>query len=71
MRFGKAAAAAILSLGLVVAGGCSRTQQYLATGAALGAGGGAVVAAATGGAVVGGAIVGGALGTGAGYLASR
>jgi osmotically inducible lipoprotein OsmB len=70
-RFGKAGLAAVFVCGLVAAGGCSRTQQYLATGAAIGAGGGAVVAAAVGGSVVGGAIVGGALGTGGGYIASR
>jgi osmotically inducible lipoprotein OsmB len=70
-RIGKAGVAAALALGLMAAGGCSRTQQYLATGAVLGAGGGAVVAAAAGGSVIGGAIVGGALGTGGGYIASR
>jgi hypothetical protein len=71
MRFGKGGLAAILVSGLVFAGGCSRTQQYLATGAAIGVGGGAVVAAAAGGSIVGGAIVGGALGTAGGYIASR
>jgi osmotically inducible lipoprotein OsmB len=68
---GKAGLALVFALGLLSAGACSRTQQYLATGAAVGAGGGAVVAAATGGSVVGGAIVGGALGTGGGYILSR
>jgi hypothetical protein len=43
----------------------------MATGAALGASGGVIVAAATGGSLIGGAIVGGALGTGAGYITSR
>ncbi len=70
-RFGKAGLAAVLACGLMAAGGCSRTEQYLATGAAIGAGGGAIVAAATGGAVIGGAIVGGALGTAGGYVASH
>ncbi len=70
-RIGKAGLAAVLACGLVAAGGCSRTQQYLATGAVIGVGGGALVAAATGGTVLGGAIVGGALGTGGGYIASR
>ncbi len=68
---GKAALAAVLGLTLLATGACTRTQNYMATGGALGAGGGAVVAAATGGTVVGGAIVGGAIGTGAGYIASR
>lgn len=71
MRIGKAASAALLLIGLAGMGGCSHTEQYLATGAALGAGGGAIVAAATGGTVLGGAIVGGALGTGAGYIMSK
>jgi hypothetical protein len=66
----KAAIALVLGLGLL-SGGCSRTHQYMATGAALGAAGGTVVAATTGGALIGGALIGGALGTGAGYVASR
>jgi hypothetical protein len=70
-RIGKAAIAVAFGLSLLSAGACSRTQQYLATGAAIGVGGGALVAAAAGGSVVGGAIVGGALGTGGGYIASR
>jgi osmotically inducible lipoprotein OsmB len=70
-RIGKAGLAAMIACGLAMAGGCSRTQQYLATGAAIGVGGGAIVAAAAGGSVIGGAIVGGALGTGGGYIASR
>jgi osmotically inducible lipoprotein OsmB len=68
---GRAGLAAILGLILLSAGACTRTQNYMATGGGLGAGGGAVVAAATGGSVLGGAIVGGAIGTGAGYIASR
>lgn len=70
-RIGRASLAAVFGLSLLAAGACSRTQQYMATGAAVGAGGGAVVAAATGGTVLGGAIVGGALGTGGGYILSR
>ncbi len=70
-RFGKAGLALAFALGLLSAGACTRTQQYLATGAAVGAGGGAIVAAATGGSLLGGAIVGGALGTGGGYVLSR
>lgn len=70
-RIGKASLAAVLGFSLLGAGACSRTQQYLATGAAVGAGGGAVVAAAAGGTVLGGAIVGSALGTAGGYVMSR
>jgi hypothetical protein len=69
--FGRAGFAAVLGGLLLLTAGCSRTQTYLATGAAIGVGGGALVAAASGGSVVGGAIVGGALGTGGGYIASR
>lgn len=68
---GKASLAAVFALSLLSAGACTRTQQYMATGAAVGAGGGAVVAAATGGSAIGGAILGGALGTGGGYVLSR
>lgn len=68
---GKASLALVFAFTLLASGACTRTQQYLATGAAVGAGGGAIVAAATGGSVVGGAIVGGALGTGGGYILSR
>ena len=70
-RIGKAVLALVFAASLLSVGACTRTQNYMATGGALGAGGGAIVAAATGGAVVGGAIVGGAIGTGAGYIMSR
>ena len=68
---GRVCLAAALALSLLGAGACTRTQNYMATGAAVGAGGGAVVAAATGGSIVGGALIGGALGTGGGYVLSR
>ncbi len=68
---GKVSLAAVFALSLLATGACTRTQQYMASGGAIGAGGGAVVAATTGGTVLGGAIVGGALGTAGGYLASR
>jgi hypothetical protein len=68
---GKTVLAAVLGLGLLASGACTRTQNYMATGGGLGAAGGAVVSAATGGSVLGGAVVGGAIGTGAGYIASR
>lgn len=70
-RIAKVSLAAALGFILLAAGACTRTQHHMATGAALGIGGGAIVAAATGGSAMGGAILGGALGTGAGYLASR
>jgi osmotically inducible lipoprotein OsmB len=68
---GKIVLSLIIGLSLLSAGGCTRTQNYMATGAGLGAAGGTLVAATTGGALVGGALVGGALGTGAGYIMSR
>jgi hypothetical protein len=68
---GKAGLAAAFGLSLLATGACTRTQQYLATGAAVGAGSGAIIAAATGGSAVGGALLGGALGTGGGYILSR
>ena len=67
----RATLAFIVGLGLLSAGGCTRTHNYMATGAGLGAAGGTLVAATTGGPLLGGALVGGALGTGAGYIASR
>jgi osmotically inducible lipoprotein OsmB len=70
-RIGRAGLMLVFGLTLLSAGACSRTQQYMATGAAVGAGGGAIVAAAAGGSVVGGALVGGALGTGSGYILAR
>jgi hypothetical protein len=70
-RIARGAFALVFAATLLSLGACTRTQNYMATGAALGAGGGAIVAAATGGGIVGGAIVGGALGTGAGYIMSR
>jgi hypothetical protein len=70
-RIIKTAIMALFATALLSAGACSRTQQYMATGGALGAGGGAVVAAATGGSALGGAIIGGAFGTGGGYVLSR
>ena len=70
-RIGNAGLVAAFALSLTLLGGCSRTQTYMATGAGIGAGGGAIVAAATGGSALGGAIIGGALGTGGGYIASR
>ncbi len=71
MRIRKTGLVAVLGLSLLGTGACTHTQQFMASGAALGVGGGALVAAATGGTVLGGAIIGGALGTGTGYILSR
>jgi len=67
----RAALAALMSLSLLTAGACSRTERYTATGAALGAGGGALIAAAADGSVAGGAIIGGVVGGAAGYCIAR
>lgn len=66
-----AAFAAILSAGLLTAGGCTQTQSYTAGGAALGAGAGALIGGVTGGSVAGGAVVGGVVGGVAGYCTAR
>ena len=58
----KAAMAALLGFSLLAAGACTRTQQYAATGAGLGAAGGAVIGAATGGSALTGAVIGGTAG---------
>ena len=68
---GRAALVIVVGVVAIASGGCSRTQHYMATGGGLGAAGGAVVAAATGGSALGGAVLGGAIGTGTGYIASR
>ena len=67
----KVISALALTASLVAAGACTRTEQNVATGAGLGAAGGAIVGAATGGSAVGGAVIGGAAGAGAGYLVSQ
>lgn len=48
--------------------GCTQVGPRTQKGALIGAGGGAVVAAATGGSVLTGAVVGTALGAGVGYM---
>lgn len=55
--------AGVLSVGLLLSGGCANNAQ---TGAAIGGVGGATIGAATGG--IGGAAVGGVIGGGAGYM---
>ena len=65
------ALALVAGFSLLAAGACTRTQKYVGTGAAVGAGSGAVVAAATGGSAVGGALIGGAVGAGTGYVLAQ
>jgi osmotically inducible lipoprotein OsmB len=62
--------AAVLLLALSTAGcsGMNHTQQRVLSGAAIGAGVGAVGTALTGGCVACGAAIGGAVGAGAGYI---
>jgi hypothetical protein len=63
--------AALLGLSLITAGACSKTQRYAATGGAIGAAGGALVAGAAGGSVAGGAVVGGAAGAVTGAIVAQ
>lgn len=53
---------ALAAVSLLVAAGCSTTEQRAVGGAAVGAGTGALIAAATGNNVAGGALIGGAAG---------
>jgi hypothetical protein len=66
-----AALAALLSVGLLTAGGCTQTQRYTAGGAALGAGAGALIGAVTDSSVAGGAVIGGVVGGVAGYCTAQ
>lgn len=50
------------AVSLLAAAGCTSTEQRAAGGAAVGAGTGALIAAATGNNVAGGALIGGAAG---------
>jgi osmotically inducible lipoprotein OsmB len=68
---GKTVFAAFLGVSLLAAGACTRTERYAATGGAIGAGTGAVVAGATGGNVLAGAAVGGAVGAVGGAVVSK
>lgn len=62
------AAIASLSLALTACSGLNRTQQRAVTGGAIGAGGGALVGAVTGGSPLTGALIGGAGGAAIGAL---
>lgn len=63
--------AALAFSSLIALGACTKTQKYATTGGAIGAVGGAGVAAATGGSVVGGAVIGGAAGAVAGAVIAQ
>jgi hypothetical protein len=62
---------ATLAASLLALGACTKTQRYAATGGAIGAGTGAVIAGAAGGSVAGGAIIGGAAGAVGGAILSK
>lgn len=62
---------AVLATSLLTLGACTRTQRYAATGGAIGAGTGAVIAGAAGGSVAAGAIVGGAAGAVGGAILAQ
>jgi hypothetical protein len=66
----RAAAAAVISFALL-AGACTKTQEYAATGGVLGAGAGAIVAGATGGSPLAGAAVGGVAGAATGVILAQ
>jgi osmotically inducible lipoprotein OsmB len=69
----RSAVAAVMLLTLTLAGcsGMNNTQQKMLSGGAIGAAGGAVVTALTGGCIWCGAAIGGAVGTGAGYVIAQ
>jgi osmotically inducible lipoprotein OsmB len=61
----------LAAVALIATAGCSNmnnTQQRTLSGGAVGAAGGAVITAVTGGCVWCGAAIGGAVGAGAGYV---
>ena len=65
--------AVFILLAPILAGcsGMNNTEQKMLSGGAIGAAGGAVVTALTGGCIWCGAAIGGAVGTGAGYVISQ
>jgi hypothetical protein len=67
----RAALAAILTLSLLSVGACTRTERYTATGAVLGAGGGAIIGAAADGHAGTGAVIGGIGGAAAGWCIAK
>ena len=70
-RTSTAVLAALTFSSLIALGACTKTQEYAATGGAIGAVGGAGIAAATGGSVVGGALIGGAAGAVTGAVVAQ
>ena len=71
MKRSAVAAVMLFSLTLVGCSGMNNTQQKMMSGGAIGAAGGAVVTALTGGCIWCGAAIGGAVGTGAGYVIAQ
>jgi hypothetical protein len=67
----KTIVAAVLGVALIGAGACTRTERYAATGAGVGAVGGAVVAGATGGNVLAGSVIGAGAGAIGGALVAQ
>jgi osmotically inducible lipoprotein OsmB len=67
----RSAVAAVMLLTLAGCSGMNNTQQKMLSGGAIGAAGGAVVTALTGGCIWCGAAIGGAVGTGAGYVIAQ
>jgi hypothetical protein len=67
----RVAAAALLIAGLTSCSGMNSTQQRVLSGAAIGAGGGALVGAATGGNAGTGALIGAGAGAVGGYIVDQ
>ncbi|HKF63699.1 MAG TPA: hypothetical protein VKB42_20170 [Dongiaceae bacterium] len=65
------AAVLVLSLGLAGCAGMNETQQRTLSGGAIGAAGGTVITALTGGCIWCGAAIGGAVGAGTGFVISQ
>lgn len=69
--FGRLAIAALIVVPLAACENMNRTQQRALSGGAIGAAGGAGIAAITGGSLLTGAAVGGAIGAVGGAVTSR
>jgi hypothetical protein len=68
LRYSKPCAILLVVLGLAACSGMNRTQQRALSGGAIGAGGGALIGAVTGGSPLTGALIGGAGGAAVGAL---
>lgn len=71
LRWGRMFVAGLLLVGLGACSNMSQTQQRTLSGGAIGAAGGAVIGAVSGGSPGLGALIGGAAGAGTGYLLSK